>query len=145
MSMVWEKMLEWDVVPLVTAIVLGGLIGLERQIHRKPAGLRTNMTICMAATVFTLLAAGFVEVDPQSRVIQGVITGVGFLGAGALLHTQGNVYGLTTAASIWLVTGVGIACGLGQYHIAVVATVLTLMVLWGISPLDKKIKRSYCE
>lgn len=145
MDVIWDKMLELEVVPLAVALVLGGLIGLERQIHKKPAGLRTNMMICMAATVFTLLATGLADGHAQSRVIQGIVTGVGFLGAGALLHTQGNVYGLTTASSIWLVTGVGIACGLGQYHIAIVATMLTLIVLWGISPLDKKIKRTYCD
>lgn len=127
---------------LAVSLVLGGLIGLEREIHQKPAGLRTNMMICMAAAVFTLLCKSLQTGDAESRVIQGVITGVGFLGAGALMHTQGNVHGLTTAASIWLVTGVGVACGLGRYDIAVITTVLTLIVLWGLSPLDKRLKKN---
>jgi putative Mg2+ transporter-C (MgtC) family protein len=131
-----------DVAPLATAMVLGGLIGLERQLHNKPAGLRTNMMICMAAAVFTLLCRSLGGADADSRVIQGVITGVGFLGAGALMHTQGNVHGLTTAATIWLVTAVGIACGLGRYETAAVTTIWTLVVLWGLSPLDRKLKQN---
>ena len=136
------QLLSTDIAPLATSMVLGGLIGLERQLHRKPAGLRTNMMICMAAAVFTLLCRSLTGTDADSRVIQGVITGVGFLGAGALMHTQGNVHGLTTAATIWLVTAVGIACGLGRYETAAVTTILTLVVLWGLSPLDRKLKQN---
>ncbi len=131
-----------SLLPIVVSILLGGLIGLERQIHHKPAGLRTNMMICMAATVFTLLAVGLADGNAEARVIQGIITGVGFLGAGALMHTQGNVHGLTTATSIWLVTGIGIAIGLGQYSLAGIATAASLAVLWGFSPLDKKLKHN---
>ena len=131
-----------ELVPLGIALVLGGLIGLEREIHKKPAGLRTNMMICMAATVFTLLCKSLHLADAESRVIQGIITGVGFLGAGALMHTQGNVHGMTTAATIWLVTAVGVACGLGRYQTAVITTLLALIILWGLSPLDKRLKKS---
>lgn len=144
MNSLWINLVEIEIVPLLASMALGGLIGLERQLHRKPAGLRTNMMICMAATVFTLLCVHLAgdDANAQARVIQGIISGVGFLGAGALLHTQGNVHGLTTAATIWLVTGVGIACGLARYQTAVVTTVLTLLILWGLSPLDKKLKKS---
>jgi putative Mg2+ transporter-C (MgtC) family protein len=131
-----------EIVPLGTALVLGGLIGLEREIHRKPAGLRTNIIICMAATVFTLLCQSLPSPDAESRVIQGVITGVGFLGAGALIYTQGNIHGMTTAATIWLVTAIGIACGLGRYQTAVLTTILALAILWGLSPLDKRLSKS---
>lgn len=131
-----------DIAPIVAALVLGGLIGLEREVHRKPAGLRTNMMICMAATVFTLLAKSTYSDDSESRVIQGIITGVGFLGAGALMHTSGNVHGMTTAATIWLVTSVGIACGMERYDIAVIVTILALAVLWGLSPLDKRLNKN---
>lgn len=131
-----------EATPIISAMLLGGLIGLERQLHHKPAGLRTNMMICMAAAVFTLLCKSEFSGDAESRVIQGIITGVGFLGAGALMHTQGNVHGMTTAATIWLVTGVGIACGLGRYEMAAVTTVLSLMILWGLSPLDRKLKKN---
>jgi len=130
-----------SITPIFAALVLGGLIGLEREVHKKPAGLRTNMMICMAATVFTLLAKSIYSQDAESRVIQGVITGVGFLGAGALMHTSGNVHGMTTAATIWLVTSVGIACGMGRYDIAVVVTLLAISVLWGLSPLDKRLNK----
>jgi len=144
MNELFAKLTELEIAPLATAMALGALIGLERQMHRKPAGLRTNMMICMAATVFTLLCTSLADgnANAEARVIQGIITGVGFLGAGALMHTQGNVHGLTTAATIWLVTGVGIACGLGRYHTAVLTTVLTLLILWGLSPLDKKLKKT---
>jgi len=141
MSSYWINWVEGNLAPLAAAIVLGGLIGLERQIHKKPAGLRTNMTICLAAAVFTMLS-GNLGGDGESRVIQGIITGVGFLGAGALIHTQGNIYGLTTAATIWLVTAVGIACGMGRYETAALTAVLTLIILWGLSPLDKRLKKT---
>ena len=130
-----------DVGPITAALVLGGLIGLEREVHRKPAGLRTNIMICMAATVFTLLAESTYAEDAESRVMQGVITGVGFLGAGALMYTSGNVHGMTTAATIWLVTSVGISCGLKRYDIAIFVTILALAVLWGLSPLDKRLNK----
>lgn len=144
MDEIWTQIFEMEVFPLTVAMLLGGLIGLERQMHRKPAGLRTNMMICMAATVFTLMCSSLdgSDASANSRVIQGIITGVGFLGAGALMHTQGNVHGLTTAATIWLVTGVGIACGLGRYQTAIATTLLTLVVLWGLSPLDRKLKQN---
>ena len=144
MNNLWTQLSNTEIVPLVFAMLLGGLIGLERQMHRKPAGLRTNMMICMAAAVFAMLCSSLDggDANADSRVIQGIITGVGFLGAGALMHTQGNVHGLTTAATIWLVTGVGIACGLGRYQTAAETTGLTLIILWGLSPLDKKLKQA---
>lgn len=125
---------------MVLALVLGGLVGLERQLNDKPAGLRTMMLICLAAATFTLHTVRF-EPDSAARVVQGIVTGVGFLGAGVLIHTQGSVQGLTTAATIWLVSGVGIACGLRHYKTAIISTLLALAVLWLLVPIDKKLKQ----
>lgn len=128
-------------VPLAAAIVLGGLIGLEREIHRKPAGLRTNILICLGAAVFTLI--GFelrLHYDADiAKLLSGVVTGVGFIGAGVLIQDRQGVHGLTTASTIWLVTAIGILCGLRLYSLAVGVTVVALFILWLLSPLDRKI------
>lgn len=132
-----------NIVPMLVALVLGAAIGLEREIHRKPAGLRTNMLICMGAALFTLIAKHIgINPDAETRIIQGVITGVGFLGAGVLIHQQGNVHGLTTAATIWLVTAVGIACGARLYGLSITATALAIIVLMGLSPMEKKMHKN---
>ena len=122
--------------------MLGGLIGLERELHHKPAGLRTNILICLAAALFTNLALsiGGDSYDSTSRLLQGVITGVGFIGAGAVIRGNRSIHGITTAASIWLVTGIGIACGFGMYDAAVGVTVIALIILWGLHPLDRRIR-----
>lgn len=137
--------IDWmQFVPYGLAVLLGGLIGLEREIHRKPAGLRTNILICLSAALFTHLALSISEegFDSTSRILQGVITGVGFIGAGAVIRGSHEIHGITTAASIWLVTGVGIACGFGMYDAAVGATVIALIVLWGLSPLDRRLRKN---
>ena len=102
-----------EVISLVMAVLLGGLIGLEREINGKPAGVRTNILICLGAAAFTIVAnyLGVEFGDGASRVGAGVVTGVGFLGAGALIQEGSGIHGLTTAASIWLVSSVGVACG----------------------------------
>jgi putative Mg2+ transporter-C (MgtC) family protein len=129
--------------PLFAALVYGGIIGIEREIHQKPAGLRTNMLICMGAAAFTLIAKNIsINPDAETRVIQGVVTGVGFLGAGVLIHQQGNVQGLTTAATIWLVTAVGIACGARLYGLSAATVILAIIVLMGLYPLEQKMRKN---
>jgi putative Mg2+ transporter-C (MgtC) family protein len=129
--------------PILVSMLFGGLIGIEREIHHKPAGLRTNILICMGAAVFTLIAQHIGKnTDAESRIIQGVITGVGFIGAGVLIHEQGNVHGLTTAATIWLVTAVGIACGARAYSIAVAVVIPTIVVLVGLQPYEQKLRKN---
>jgi putative Mg2+ transporter-C (MgtC) family protein len=129
--------------PVLAAMVFGAIIGIERQIHHKSAGLRTNMLICVGAAIFTLLAQHIGKnTDAESRIIQGVITGVGFLGAGVLMHAQGSVHGLTTAATIWLVTAVGIACGARAYGIAMVAVIPAILILIGLHPYEKKLRKN---
>ena len=133
------------VIALLSAAFLGGAIGFERGISGKPAGLRTNTLICLGAAVLTLIARSLSSdaYDAISRVMAGVVTGVGFIGAGALIrdNTGKGIQGLTTAASIWLVASIGIACGAGFYCIAILTTAIALFVLHGLSPLAKAIEK----
>ena len=127
-------------VRLLLAAVLGGLLGIEREQHGKDAGVRTHMLVAMGAALFVLVAqqAGIAPAD-NSRVLQGVIAGIGFLGAGTILKgdAEGQVKGLTTAAGIWLTAAIGVAAGLGREATAVLSTVLALVVLWVI-PLAQR-------
>ena len=122
------------VVRLTTAVFIGGAIGLDRELRHKPAGFRTHALVALGAAALTstsiqLTGSG----DPSGvlRVVQGIITGIGFLGAGVILHpaNQGSVLGLTTAASIWVVAGLGIGCGAGLWGSTLSAWGLTLLVL----------------
>jgi putative Mg2+ transporter-C (MgtC) family protein len=121
------------VLRLLAATACGVVLGWEREAQRKAAGLRTHMLVCLGAATFTALGAamtrdGGSEADPV-RVIQGVATGIGFLGAGQIFRAHDTVHGLTTAAGIWLVGAVGVACGVGQYLIAVFAVLLGFVTL----------------
>ena len=125
-------------VQLVLAVALGGAIGLERELKNKPAGLRTNILICVGATLFTTLSYRFASNNGDSgRVAAQILTGVGFIGAGTILHTRGAVTGLTSAATIWVVSAIGMALGAGAYVEAVGTTVLVMAVLAGLVPLEK--------
>ena len=130
---------------LVLALILGGLIGLERQSHGRPAGLRTNILVCLGSAAIivafqklfqdsSLNAESVIRMDP-ARAAAGVITGIGFLGAGTIVKSETFIRGLTTAASIWVVAAVGIILGLGQYDIALVLTALVLVTLMGLHHL----------
>jgi len=127
--------------PLFVAVLLGGAIGFEREWNGKPAGLRTNIIVCLGAAAFTLLARNLTGADASSRVMQGIIAGVGFLGAGVLIQGGSSVHGMTTAAGIWLVTSIGIACGQQMYQVAVTVTFMALLTLLGLSPLVRWIRR----
>ncbi len=118
-------------VRLMVAVVLGGLLGFEREMRGTSAGLRTHMLVALGSALFVLipLQSGMQTAD-MSRVVQGVIAGIGFLGAGAILKDkQQEVHGLTTAASIWLTAAIGIAAGMGRELTAVVSTVFALVIL----------------
>ncbi|WP_373187602.1 MgtC/SapB family protein [Halopseudomonas sp.] len=117
---------------LLLAIMLGGLLGYERESQGKAAGLRTHILVSLGAALFVLGAdPGGVMNDAMSRVIQGVVAGVGFLGAGTILKSKSlaNVRGLTTAAGLWLTAAMGVAVGLGQEVVATMATLLALITL----------------
>lgn len=118
------------VLRLLLAVALGGVIGYQRERAGKPAGLRTHILICVGAALFTLASIyGFTDSD-AARVAAGVVAGVGFLGAGAILHRGGGIVeGLTTAATIWAVAAIGLTVGSGLYLVPTVATAITLVVL----------------
>ena len=120
------------VVRLVLAALLGGLLGYERERHGKAAGVRTHMLVSLGAALFVLVPeqAGANTTD-VARVIQGLVAGIGFLGAGSILKNpdDGNVSGLTTAAGIWLTAAVGVACGLGRESTAILSALLAFAIL----------------
>jgi putative Mg2+ transporter-C (MgtC) family protein len=126
---------------LVIAAVLGGLIGVEREIRDKPAGLRTNILICMGSTLFMSISNSFGD----TRIGAQIITGIGFLGAGSVLHAHGFVMGLTTAATIWIVAGVGMALGSGMYMVAIFTAAMSLVTLYFLSFIEDRLqgRRSY--
>ena len=126
---------------LGAAVLAGALIGFDREVRNKPAGLRTMALVALGSAVFMVASGGAVSPDAASRVIQGIITGVGFLGAGTIIRgrTEQSVRGLTTAASIWLAAAVGIACGLAQWPLVAVACSLGLLVLV-LEPFDRWLK-----
>ncbi|HXU80114.1 MAG TPA: MgtC/SapB family protein, partial [Polyangia bacterium] len=129
-------------VQLLLAVLLGGAIGIERELKGKPAGLRTNVLICIAAVLFTMLSIRLSQGrgDP-GRLAAQILTGVGFIGAGTILHTRGAVTGLTSAATIWVVTAIGIALGSGAYVEALGATVLVMLVLAGLGRFEDLLAR----
>lgn len=120
------------IIKLLLAVIVGALIGAERE-FRTGIGLRTLTLICLGATLFTIYSDFFAigEGDPR-RIAAAVVTGVGFLGAGMILRHHGGIFGLTTAATVWLVAALGMGIGIGQYLLVAVATVLVLIVLWAI-------------
>jgi putative Mg2+ transporter-C (MgtC) family protein len=117
---------------LFLASVLGGVVGVERQIHRKPAGIRTSMFICMGSALFTMLSESVAHHlgDPNTvRIVSNLIPGIGFLGAGAIIRDRGTVVGLTTASVIFVMAGVGMGIGAGVYEVPVLTVMLMLLAL----------------
>jgi putative Mg2+ transporter-C (MgtC) family protein len=132
-----------QLISMLAAIVLGALIGLERELSNKPLGLRTNILICLGACIFTIasIELGLRFEGSADRIAAQVVGGVGFLGAGAIIRDRGTVQGATTAATIWLVASLGVACGAGFFLIATIGTVLTLFVLFGLHPVERRLAR----
>jgi putative Mg2+ transporter-C (MgtC) family protein len=125
---------------LLTACLLGGLIGLEREWRHKASGLRTNLLLCLGCAFFTLLSAvlaGNGNPD-KGRVASNIVQGIGFLGAGIILHTRDRVVGLTSAATVFVIASIGMACGAGLYIEAVLATAITFVALALIGYLESK-------
>src|SRR3989338_6289227 len=113
---------------LILAVVIGGLIGWEREVVHKPAGVRTHMLVSMGSALFALVTLQTLP-EETGRIIAGVATGIGFLGAGTIFKAKDSVHGLTTAASIWVVAALGLAIGIGHYFMTLVATILVFLVL----------------
>jgi putative Mg2+ transporter-C (MgtC) family protein len=122
---------------------LSAAIGLEREYHQKPAGLRTNMLIGIGSALFTILSLSFAQggQGTTDRVAAQIATGIGFLGAGAILHSQHSVHGLTTAATIWVNAAIGMAVGAGAHALAIAATVVTLVILAVLPPIEAFFER----
>lgn len=123
-----------DLLKILVSLAMGGLIGLEREVSDKAAGLRTNILICVGATLFTLLS-GYFHNDP-ARISAQLVSGIGFLGAGAIMREGDRVTGLTTAATIWTVAAVGMAVGYGHYSLAALVTATILFVQLAFTQLD---------
>jgi putative Mg2+ transporter-C (MgtC) family protein len=126
------------VVRLVLAAILGGIIGLERELKHRPAGLRTNMFICLGAAMFTILsdALAVEHLGEHTRITAQIIPGIGFIGAGSILHMRGLTTGLTTASTLFVVASVGMATGGGLYLTAIFATLVVLIALFTLGHLE---------
>lgn len=134
------------IVRLLAAAVLGSLIGFEREFHGKEAGIRTHALVALGSALFMVVSImmyetyrGAAQVDP-ARIAAQVVTGVGFLGAGAIIRSGGGIKGLTTAAGIWVAAAVGLAAGLGYYGAAVSATVMALVILVPLAWLGRRMR-----
>ena len=137
---------------LVMAAFLGSLVGMEREIHGRPAGFRTHLLVAMGSALFVLVSQEFyrlfgnlsgqgpVGVDP-GRVAAQVVTGIGFLGAGAIIRDRGSIRGLTTAACLWVAAAIGVACGVGMIAIAMLSTVLALASLLALKKVEEIIRK----
>jgi putative Mg2+ transporter-C (MgtC) family protein len=133
---------------LVVAVVTGAVIGINRDLHRKPAGLRTHALVSLGSAISVVVVVSTLGADANalSRVIQGLVTGVGFIGAGVILHNQDSerrVAGLTTAASIWVASALGAACGSGHWFAALLTLALTLAVLVFGGPIEQAVERKF--
>jgi putative Mg2+ transporter-C (MgtC) family protein len=137
-----QDLLSKSMVRLILAAVLGGIIGLERELKRKPAGLRTNMFICFGSAMFTILStelAGEFGIGDHTRIAAQIIPGIGFIGAGSILHDKGGVSGITTAATIFVVASIGMAAGGGLYLVAIFSTMLIYLALHLLGILERQL------
>ncbi len=139
---------EWQ--PIVMSILVGGAIGFEREMHGRPAGLRTHILVCLASTLLIfasrVLPAQLLAEDSVARIVMdpnrlaaGIVTGIGFLGAATVIRAGDIVRGITTGATVWTVAGLGIVIGQGEYAIAVVGAIAVIIVLAGLDPLTRRI------
>lgn len=125
-----------DLIKLLVAVIIGSVIGFEREVHSKAAGLRTITLITVGATIFTVLSTRFGSGDP-ARVAANIVVGMGFLGAGTILSTGGKVKGLTTASSMWVAAALGLAIGIGEYALAGATTIVVVTVLALFARFDR--------
>lgn len=125
MEVIYEQ-----IIKLLLASLLGGLIGWERERSHKPAGLRTHMLVCLGSTLITIISINYFTND-YARIIAGLITGIGFIGAGTTI-AQGTkgVHGLTTAASLWAITAIGICIGIGWYILSAITSIFVILILF---------------
>ncbi|MEP6711802.1 MAG: MgtC/SapB family protein [Ferruginibacter sp.] len=127
-----------DIIKIAIAFILGALLGLEREYHNKPAGLRTLIMITVGATVFTILSYRINSATPD-RIAANIITGIGFIGAGVIFKERMKVGGLTTAATIWIAAAIGMAVGYGAYYLASGVSIVVLITLMIIAKLENSL------
>lgn len=127
-------------IPVLAAIACGGIVGLERQLRGKPAGIRTCILVCLGTHFFVLLGRTLEDQGDATRVLSQVVSGVGFLGAGVILTREGLLVGVTSAAVIWLLAAIGAAIGLGYIAAAVAMALVTVLILVGVEGLEKSSK-----
>jgi putative Mg2+ transporter-C (MgtC) family protein len=141
--MAWPE----DLLSIIFAVIFGAVIGIERELHGKAAGLRTNILICLGAAVFTIISEQMAIDSGASvtRIAAQIVTGVGFLGAGAIIQDRGGIHGLTTAATIWLVASIGMACGARFYQLGFITTLLAIVVLIGLAKLARPLEQQIQE
>ena len=123
------------IVTLLIAVGLGALVGFERELKHRPAGLRTHMLVSLGAAIFAIVSLSF-DVEP-ARIAAGVVAGIGFLGAGSIIAHKGHVRGITSAATLWVVAAIGLTAGLGEYVIAIISAVFVFAILQ-LRRLEKK-------
>lgn len=147
---IFGQLFDYNIIERVlSAVLLGFAIGLEREMTNKYAGLRTNILVCVGACIFTIISIyGFPEVSvtgdelgtrDTARVAAQVVTGIGFIGGGTVLRHGANVFGLTTAATLWVSASIGMACGTGMYGLALISTIATIVVLVSIRIFEKDV------
>jgi putative Mg2+ transporter-C (MgtC) family protein len=127
-------------IKILISVLCGGIIGLERQLRGKPAGIRTSILICLGTQVFVSHGTSLASGD-QYRVLAQVVTGIGFLGAGLMISQEGTVRGVTSAAVIWVLAAIGATIGLGHYREALVFVLVTVGVLSGVEYLENSIRK----
>ena len=157
MDLLWEELtlgisdsrhLTRVIIRLLAATLLGAIDGFERERAGKPAGLRTHTLVCLGTAVFVIVcSASSMSLDAMSRVIQGLATGIGFIGAGTILKLdeQRDVKGLTTAASVWISAAIGIGVGLGSIGISALSTILTVIILAVVGALEARKEKARRE
>ncbi|HVI70535.1 MAG TPA: MgtC/SapB family protein [Pyrinomonadaceae bacterium] len=132
------------VIRVVAAVILGGILGIQRERAGKPAGLRTHMIVCLGTAVVVLAClASSMDTSGLSRVVQGIVTGIGFIGAGSILKLseQREIRGLTTAAGLWMTAAIGVAVGLGSLGVALIGTATTFIVLSLIGAVEARLEK----
>lgn len=137
--------MEWcseDIIKLAVALLAGAMIGAEREYRSKSAGFRTLMLISLGSALFTMLSAKIGQAD-EARIAANIVTGIGFLGAGAIFRDDNKVTGLTTAATVWAAAALGMASGSGYYLWAFIGAIFVLLILWGMLPLEKFIDSTH--
>lgn len=150
MDVIWEELsmglpdrrqLIHVIIRLIASATLGAIIGIQRESIGKPAGLKTHILVTLGTTVFVLACTGYgMDGDGLSRVIQGIVTGIGFIGAGSILklNEERDVKGLTSAAGIWMAAAIGVTVGLGSLGLALLGTILTLIILTALGSIETK-------